>query len=146
MQIDNFLYIIGAAISALLIAVFHYMYKSKNKGKITVLLTFLRFISLFSLFLLLLNLKIEQDIVNIVKPRLVVAIDNSKSIKHLNGNENVENNLETLKNHKELNDKFSIDYYSFGHDITILDSIFFDQSQTNINKPFLDGTMTGTIS
>ena len=85
MQIDNFLYIIGAVIIALLIAVFHYLYKSKNNKKVNILLTFLRFISLFSLFLLLLNLKFEQEIIKTVKPHLVVAVDNSKSIKYLDG-------------------------------------------------------------
>ncbi|MGK0308300.1 MAG: hypothetical protein ACI8RP_001259 [Urechidicola sp.] len=136
MQINNFLYIIGAVIIAMLIAVFHYMYKSKNNKKVNILLTFLRFISLFSLFLLLLNLKFEQEIINTVKPNLIVAVDNSKSIKHLGGIDEVNSSLETLRTHKKLNNKFAIDYYSFGTDVTILDSISFNQNQTNISKPF----------
>jgi hypothetical protein len=136
MQTDNFLYIIGTAIAALLIAAFHYLYKTKNNKKVNILLTFLRFISLISLFLLLLNLKLKQKVIKIVKPHLVVAVDNSKSIKHLDGGSVVNLSLETLRNNSALNDKFSIDYYSFGDDVTILDSIDFNQNQTNITKPF----------
>ena len=136
MQTDNFLYIIGTAIAALLIAAFHYLYTSKNNKKVNTLLTFLRFISLFSLFLLLLNLKFEQKAIKIVKPHLIVAVDNSKSIQHLDGGSIVNVCLETLRNNSALNDKFSIDYYSFGDAVTILDSIDFNQSQTNITKPF----------
>ena len=75
-----FLYIIGAAIIALLIAVFHYFYKSKNNGKVSILLTFLRYISFFALFLLLLNLQVEQTEIETIKPTLVVVVDNSSSI------------------------------------------------------------------
>lgn len=136
MTTENLLLIIGAAIIALLIAVFHYFYKSKNKERSTVLLTFLRFLSLFSLFLLLINPKVERDIINTIKPKLVVAIDNSSSIKHMNQTVEVLSLVESIKNHKGLNDKFNIDFFSFSDDVQLLDSLTFNESQTNISKPF----------
>lgn len=136
MTTENLLYIIIAAIIALLIAVFHYFHKSKNKEKSTVLLTFLRFLSLFSLFLLLINPKIEQTILNTIKPKLVVAVDNSSSIQHLNERENVLSIVESLKSNKTLNEKFDLDFFSFSDDVNVLDSLSFDTSQTNISKPF----------
>ena len=136
MTTENLLYIIGAAIIALLIAVFHYFYKSKNKEKVNVLLTFLRFLSLFSLFLLLINPKVEQKIIKTIKPSLVVAVDNSSSIKHLNQSKNVLKLVDKLKSNKALNDKFTIDFFSFSDDVQLLDSLDFTTTKTNISKPF----------
>jgi RsiW-degrading membrane proteinase PrsW (M82 family) len=48
MQTETILYIIIAGILALLVALFQYMYKSKKRSKRYVLLTFLRFLTLFS--------------------------------------------------------------------------------------------------
>lgn len=135
MTTENLLYIIGAAIIALLIAVFHYFYKHKSKRKTSVLLTFLRFLSLFSLFLLLINPKISQKTVKTIKPTLIVAIDNSASIKHLKQTENVVNLVKNIKLNKALNNKFSINYFSFSDDVKPLDSLTFASSKTNIAKP-----------
>jgi len=136
MTTENLLYIIGAAIVALLIAVFHYFYKSKNKERSTILLTFLRFLSLFSLFLLLINPKIEQKIVKTVKPNLVIAVDNSSSIKFLNQQKKVNKLITDIKNNKALNDKFTIDFFSFSDDVQLLDSLSYTTAKTNISKPF----------
>ncbi len=136
MQTENLLFIIGAVILALLIAVFHYFYKSKKNGKTSVLLAFLRFISLFSLFLLLLNFQVEQIEIETIKPNLVVAVDNSSSIANFKQENEVLKLVEGLKNDVELNEKFDIDYFAFSSDIEKLDSLNFDKKQTNISKPF----------
>ncbi len=135
MTTENIIYIIGAAIIAILIAAFHYYFKSKNNEKVNLLLTFLRFLSLFSLFLLLINPKIEQKIIKTIKPNLVVAVDNSSSIKHLKQSENVINLVNKLKENKALNAKFNIDYFSFSDEVQLLDSLNFDTDKTNISKP-----------
>ena len=64
MQTETILYIIIAGILALLVALFQYMYKSKKRSKRYVLLTFLRFLTLFSVLLLLINPKFEKQIFN----------------------------------------------------------------------------------
>ncbi|PHR74553.1 MAG: hypothetical protein COA67_00315 [Lutibacter sp.] len=136
MTTENFLCIIGAAIIALLIAIFHYFYKSKSKERSVILLTFLRFLSLFALFLLLINPKVEQSIIKTIKPKLVVAVDNSSSIKYMNQTDEVLSLVESIKNNKDLNEKFNINFFSFSDDVQLLDSLSFDNSQTNISKPF----------
>ncbi len=136
MDIVTILYIILATIVSLAIAVFFYYKNLKNKEKVSYILTFLRFISLLAVFVLLINPKIEQQIITVEKPNLVVAVDNSSSIKNSNQSSEVFGLIEKLKRDKSLNEKFDIDYYSFGNNVEILDSLKFDESQTNISKPF----------
>ncbi len=133
---QTILYIIIAGIIALAIAIFHYYYKSKNSKKVSYILTFLRFVSVFCLLLLLINPKIERQEIETIKPNLVVAVDNSSSIEYFEESDNVTDLISELKSNPELNDKFKIDYFSFGDAIQLSDSLSFDESQTNISKPF----------
>ena len=82
MPIQTILYIIGSGILALFVALFQYIYKTK-RHRLHWGLACLRFISIFSLLLLIINPKFENTESTIVKPTLVVAIDNSQSIKYL---------------------------------------------------------------
>ncbi len=100
------------------------------------LFSFLRFITLFSVFLLLINPKFEHVTLSTEKPNLVLAIDNSSSIKHLNQNENVLNILDKLSQNDELNSKFNISKYIFGEQLRLSDSIQFSEKQTNISNAF----------
>lgn len=136
MQTETLLYIGIAILVSLAIAVFFY-YKNINKNeKVSYILTFLRFLSLLAVFILLINPKIEQQIITIEKPNLVVAVDNSSSIKSTKQSNEVLDLVTELKSNVSLNDKFNIDYYSFSDDINILDSLNFDKTQTDISKPF----------
>lgn len=137
MEIQTLIYIIIAGITALLLALFQYLYKS-NKSKLNRLFAFLRFVTLFSVLLLLINPKFEQTKFYNEKPDLIVAIDNSESTKHLNQTENVEQLLDNLKRDKSLNEKFNVEYYTFGKDLKPLDSLNFNETQSNITNA-LDG-------
>ncbi|MFK5878878.1 MAG: VWA domain-containing protein [Flavobacteriaceae bacterium] len=136
MQSKTILLIALAVIVSLAIAIFFYYRNLKNKEKVSYILTFLRFVVLLSVFVLLINPKIEQQIITIKKPTLVVAVDNSSSIKNSGETEKILQLLSGLKGNDALNEKFDIDYYSFGDAIEILDSLNFNKSQTNISKPF----------
>ncbi len=138
MQLNNLLYIIGAAIIALLIAVFHYFYKTKSKQRVNIILAFLRFLSLFSLFLLLLNLKFESTIITELKPNLVVAVDDSKSIKYANKNEVTAKIIDDIQSSDDLNNKFDIDFYSFGKNLNSLDTLNFSTAYSDISKPLTE--------
>ncbi|MDO5980523.1 VWA domain-containing protein [Flavivirga spongiicola] len=105
-------------------------------SKLNMLFSFLRFLSIFSIFLLLINPKFEQLSFSIEKPNLVVAVDNSSSIKHLNQDTQVINLVERLSNDDNLNDKFNIDLYTFGESFKASDSTDFSENQTNINNAF----------
>ena len=91
MQTETVIYMILAGIGALLLALFQYFYKTKSMSKISMLFAFLRFITVFSVLLLLINPKFTQTTFSTEKPNLVIAVDNSSSIKHLNQSNNVEN-------------------------------------------------------
>ncbi|MBE9490031.1 MAG: VWA domain-containing protein [Bacteroidetes bacterium] len=135
MSSETLIYTIIAGIAALLLALFQYLYKSK-KSNLNKLFAVLRFITIFSVFLLLINPKFEQTKFFNEKPNLIVAIDNSESIKHLNQSENVEQLLSNLKQDKLLNEKFNVEYYKFGKELTPLDSLNFDKNQSNLANVF----------
>ena len=100
------------------------------------LYTFLRFISYFSLFLLLLDPKFEQVSYINEKPNLVIAVDDSESITYLDQDGNAQNILNTLVGNSELNDRFKVSSYSFGTSIVRSDSLAFKAKQTNISSVF----------
>ena len=135
MQIATSIYIIVALIFAILIAVFQYYYKSKSRDKVSLMLTFFRSLSLFGLFLLIINPKIERIKTHDEKPILQVAIDNSLSIKKTNQTGEVLNLISDFKTNTVLNNKFDISYFSFGKQFSELDSLTFDEKQTDISKP-----------
>ncbi|RLD28922.1 MAG: VWA domain-containing protein [Bacteroidetes bacterium] len=135
METHTLIYIILAGIAALLLALFQYLYKSK-KDNLNRFFSFLRFVTLFSVLLLLINPKFEQTKFYNEKPNLIVAIDNSESIKHLKQTENVEQLLDNLKQDKSLIENFNVEYYKFGKDLKQLDSLNFDEAQSNIANIF----------
>ncbi len=136
MQTETLIYIILAGIAATLLAIFQYYNKKKGMSKLNMLFSFLRFLSIFSILLLLINPKFEQVRLVVKKPNLVIAIDNSSSIKHLNQDVQIINLVERLSNNKDLNDKFNIDLYTFGESFKASDSTTFSENQTNINSAF----------
>ncbi|WP_452224498.1 VWA domain-containing protein [Lacinutrix chionoecetis] len=136
MSTENILYIILAGIVALLLALFQYKYKAKGAPKKNALFAFLRFLSIFGVLLLLINPKFEQVKIYNEKPNLVLAVDNSNSIAHLNQEENVLKITEELKNNTTLKNKFNIDVFSFGRTLNTTDSLTFAETQTNLDKTF----------
>jgi len=140
METAHLLLIILAVFIALFLALFQYIYKNKEKSQLNYWLSFLRFLSLFSIFLLLINPSIKKEIFQIIKPNLVIAIDNSSSIKYNSEDTNVKNLLELIKADNDLNAKFSIEYYSFGNEFKNLDSLRFNENQTNLYTPLNEFT------
>ena len=133
MSTESIFYIILAGIAALLIALFQYIYKS-NKSKLNSVFAFLRFITVFLILLLLINPKFTKKTVYTEKPNLIVAIDNSESINHLKHSENAINIKNKITQNQELNNKFDINYYTFGSSFKPLDSLSFTEKQTNISS------------
>ncbi len=134
MDITTVIFIILAVIVALAIAVFQYFYRQKSKSKTIILLTFLRFLGIFSILLLLINPKIKNRVLEVTKPSLVVAIDNSSSIKFLDNHNQVSKLISDIKSNEVLNEKFNIDYFSFDSKLELLDSLNFNVNSTNIRE------------
>jgi hypothetical protein len=136
METTTYLLIVLSAVVALLLAAFQYIFKSKEKGQLSYYLSFFRFLSYFFIFSLIFNPSIKKEKVDLVKPNLVIAVDNSKSIKYnLLGNK-VRNLVGQIQNDPELTDKFSINAFGFGHELYALDSLNFNENDTNLAVPF----------
>ncbi len=134
MQTEQIVYIIIAAITALLLALFQYIYKSKLKSNLKYVLTALRAISIFGILLLLINPKFESFTYFDEKPTLVVAVDNSESISYLKQDESANQILNSLRDNLDLNKRFNIQTYSFGKSVTNLDRLNYDARQSNISQ------------
>lgn len=135
MSTDTVFYIILSGIIALMLALFHYLYKTKLT-QLKLLLSLVRFTTYFVILLLIINPKFVKTTYSNQKPNLVVAIDNSSSVKHLNQNEKVLRLLNQIQSNIELQKRFNIDVYSFSEDISSTDSISFKGKRTNIAKAF----------
>ena len=138
MQTTTILYIILALLLSLSIAFYQYFYKTKNKQKINILLFSLKTFSIFLLLLLLINPTIKTIKTENIKPVLSVLIDNSMSVSYFNQQENTRKIIEIIEDNKLLNDKFEINQFTFGTDLNVLDSLSFDENQTNISKAIED--------
>ena len=133
MQTETIIYISIAAITALSLALFQYIYKSKLKSNLKYILTVLRVISIFGILLLLINPKFESKTYYDEKPTLVVAVDNSESISYLKLAENASQIINDLKRNSELNERFNVETYSFGKSVNSLDSLNFNERQSNLS-------------
>ncbi|APQ18898.1 hypothetical protein [Maribacter hydrothermalis] len=132
MESITVLFIILAAIVALGIVVFQYIYKQKAKSKIHWLLAFLRFVGVFGLLLLLINPKFSQKLYTLEKPNLIILADNSTSISE--SKNELQQLISELKESKGVTDRFKIASYKFGSDLDALDSLSFADKNTNIYK------------
>ena len=130
------LFIIIAFLASLCIAIFQYLIKKKERSQLNYWLSFLRFLSIFSILVLLINPSIKKIVVVTQKPNLLVATDNSKSIALNFQNENILKSIQFLKESKALNNKFLLNYFSFGNTINSTDSLTFKENQSNIALPF----------
>lgn len=129
------LYIILTTFIALAVAFFFYGYKSKLNNRLRWFFGILRFLTVFVLILLLFNPKFYQNTYFNVKPTLAVAIDNSQSVNYLERGKDVDSFLGFIQNNEALNNRFEISYYKFGKELSRMDSLNFDELQTNISQP-----------
>jgi hypothetical protein len=120
-----------AIIVALGIVWFQYFNKNKKRDKTIVLLSFLRFISMFSVFLLLINPKFNKKSLSVEKANLVLLVDNSSSLAK--NSELVIRTLNKLRKQEDLIDKFNIETYQFGENLRSFDSLNFSDKKTDFS-------------
>ncbi len=125
-----------AAIFALGFVFFKYFYGNKKRSGNIFILAGLRFISIFLLLLLLINPRIAQQLLEVEKPLLLIAVDQSASIDHIGKADSVQAYFNYLRTDTELKEKFSIETYGFGSETERLDedSLKFNDQQTNISR------------
>ena len=134
MTSQTILYIIIAGIISIVLAVFMYGYKTKFSKSTKWIYGSLRFITIFSVLLLLINPKFKTETYSIIKPNLPVLIDNSESISELNQTTNVSDFVASLKDNEDLNEKFDLSFYTFGNEFQINDSLTFNEKNSNISE------------
>lgn len=125
-----FLIFLAFAVSGVIV---YYQYvrgqKLKKTGK---LLSFLRFVTLFSIFLLLINPGFQQKEFKIIKPELLLGVDNSSSIVFGGSDGEVRQIVAEIISDKDLNDKFDIRRFNFGKSLSYDTLLHFKEDQTNI--------------
>lgn len=129
---STILLIIISFIASLAIAYFQYYFKAKKIGGVTLYLFGLRALALFLLFLLLINPTIEKTSFENQKPVLSVLVDNSESVKYFEQDALVSSFVDGIKANDRLNQKFDVNYYSFGTELKLNDSLDFSEIQTDI--------------
>ena len=136
MSLPTVLLIALAAIFALGFVFFNYFFGNKKRSGNIFVLAGLRFLSVFLLLLLLINPKITQQILEVEKPLLLIAVDQSASIDHLGKADSVQAYLDFLRTDSALMEKFSIEAYGFSSEAALLgdDLINFNEQQTNISR------------
>ena len=136
MQNQTLLYIILAGLIALTVALFQYVYRSKKRTKIYWVLAGLRFLTIFSILLLIINPKFNSVTYFNERPNLIVAVDNSESVAYLNQDQNVRQLVSQLKLNGELKANFNLQFFNFGKEVSQSDSLGFGDKQSNMAKAF----------
>ena len=134
MQLQTVFLILFAAILAFGLVIFQYYYKSKSKGFLYIGLSFLRFIALFCVFLLLINPKISKEQYSLEKANLIILADNSSSIGQANGVNQLINAKKLINENTNIAEKFNVSEYIFGTELNSLDSLSFTEKATNIGR------------
>ena len=118
---------------AFAVSFYQYLYKAKSRSKVTLLLVFLRFFTVFGLLLLLINPIVSRKIIETVKTPLPIVIDNSASIKDLKADKAAMEVYTKLKENTALADKFDVQTYQFDESFALADTINFVGKQSNVD-------------
>jgi len=132
MTTETILLIFLAVVIASFISYFQYYFRAKKRTRETAFLASLRGLSVLTLLILLINPKIKTLQLVEEKPILNVAVDNSTSIRYAKAESQINSSIQQLRADQELNAKYTLNYYSFADELTALDTLKFDISQTNI--------------
>ena len=126
--------ILLAAVVALLLAVYQYIYKANHPRYRGLLLAFLRFLSLFSLFILLINPKFTKESYNLVHPNLVILQDNSASMAGSASAEQLQETSAALWASEPLRERFRVSRYNFGTRLRSADSLDLKDEATDLGS------------
>ncbi|HQF47448.1 MAG TPA: hypothetical protein PLZ71_02200 [Flavobacterium alvei] len=113
---------------------FQYLYKARIKSKVSLVLAFLRFLSIFGLLLLLINPIMSRKTFETIKTPLPIVVDNSSSIVDLKAKEMALELFKKLSANKELQEKFEVQYYRFDSEFQQSDEFDFKGTQTNLDE------------
>ncbi|MDT0646647.1 VWA domain-containing protein [Zunongwangia sp. F260] len=133
MVLSTILFIALAAIFALGFAFFQYLFRSKRRTRNVYIFFALRFLSVFVLLILLINPEMSSTTYKIVKPNLVLAVDDSESIAHLDQADAVRAIVQQLEQNEEIQERFNLQQVSFGEKLSSGSDLKFNEPQTDIS-------------
>ena len=133
MTTSTILLILLSVIVSGVVAFYQYLFKADNQNKTNWLLAFLRFISVFSLLLLLINPVVSRKIIETNKIPLAIVADNSRSISELKANAVALKLFEKLNSNSALKEKFEIQSYTFDDTFIAGKNLDFKGNQSNIH-------------
>ncbi len=133
MTTSTILLILLSVIISGVVAFYQYLFKVDNQNKTNWLLAFLRFISVFSLLLLIINPVVSRKIVETNKIPLAIVADNSRSISELKATTDAVKLVETLNSNSALKEKFEIQNYTFDETFIAGKPLDFKGNQSNIH-------------
>lgn len=133
MTINTILLLLLSLLIAGGLSFFQYLYKVKNKSKVGLFLAFLRFLTIFSILLLLINPIITTNKLEIIKTPLPIVVDNSSSISFLNAKEHALESVQKIISNKAIQEKFEVQSYIVDSDFRQSGSLAFNGTQTNLD-------------
>lgn len=133
MTTSTILLLLLSVIIAAGLSFYQYSYKVKNQSKLYWFLAFLRFISLFSIFLLLINPIISRKITEIKKTPLPIVVDNSKSISELKATKEASELYLKITENKAITEKYDVQLFSFSEEFQSLEKLDFKGNQSHID-------------
>jgi hypothetical protein len=113
---------------------YQYLYKNKNRSRTHLLLSFLRFLSVFGVLLLLINPKITRSTYETEKTPLPIVVDNSESVMDLKADTAAKELFRKLYSDSRLRDKFDVQAYRFDSGFELAETFDFKGTQTNIEE------------
>lgn len=113
---------------------YQYLYKAKSESKVNRFLAFLRFVSLFAIFVLLINPIISRKTYEIIKTPLPIVVDNSQSVKELGQKALAKELTAKLSANSSLKDKYEVQVYRFDADFQSGSELDFKGKQTHIDQ------------
>ncbi|MFY7988391.1 MAG: hypothetical protein ACOVNP_05860, partial [Flavobacterium sp.] len=133
MTTNTILLLLLSVIIAAVLSFYQYLYKVKNQSKLYWFLAFLRFVSLFSIFLLLINPIISRKITEIKKTPLPIVVDNSKSISELKATKEASELYLKISENKAIAEKYDVQLFSFAEEFQSLEKLDFKGNQSHID-------------
>ena len=133
MTTSTILLLILSVIIAAGLSFYQYLYKVKNQSKLYWFLAFLRFVSFFSIFLLLINPIVSRKITEIKKTPLPIVVDNSKSISELKATKEASQLYLKIAENKAITEKYDVQLFSFAEEFQSLEKLDFKGNQSHID-------------
>ncbi|MEL1245868.1 hypothetical protein AAEO56_16460 [Flavobacterium sp. DGU11] len=134
MTASTVLWLLLSALAAFALSFYQYLFKAKKRSRLHIFLAFLRFVTLFSVFVLLINPVITRKDLETVKTPLPIVLDNSQSIKELGQDSLAKQLAEKLTSNKALKDKFDVQLYTFDEGFEAGKEPDFKGKQTHIDQ------------